>query len=615
MGNSRVAVLLMFLLALSQLGLAFAGTTERVSVSSAGVEANGGTDGAASVSADGRYVAFFMWASNLVDNDTNTAWDVFVRDRQTDTTERVSVSSSGDQGNGHSINGSISAGGRYVAFASDAGNLVTDDTNGTRDVFVRDRQLGTTERVNVSTGGDQASGSSGGPAISADGRSVLFISDATNLVSIDTNGRDDLFVRNLDTGITDRVNVSSTGVEANGETHPGGISSDGRYVAFASSATSLVANDTNGRWDIFVRDRQAGTTERVSVSSSGDQADQDSSSTAISADGRFAAFVSDASDLVTDDTNGMGDIFVRDRVAGTTERVSISTAGQQADSSSSEVAISADGRFLAFVSGATNLAPGDTNSSGDIFVRDREAGVTTLVSLSSTGAQSSGDIREPAISANGRFVSFISSAADLVPDDMNNEFDVFLRDRQTFTDVPLTHWAFYHVGACAQSGIVGGYGDGTYQPAGPVPRDQMAVFVSRAIVDGDANVPAGPTEATFDDVPTGYWSYDYIECCVAKDVVQGYDAVTYGPTDLVSRDAMAVFIARACAGGDAGVPDGPATATFDDVPTGYWSYKYIEYCVDKEIVQGYAPTTYGPTGVVTRDQMAVFVTRAFGLTM
>jgi len=193
-----------------------------------------------------------------------------------------------------------------------------------------------------------------------------------------------------------------------------------------------------------------------------------------------------------------------------------------------------------------------------------------------------------------------------------------------FPDVPAwgfgtdgldPHWAYYQVMACVEARIVSGYGDGTYQPTESVARDTMAVFIARAMAGGDANVPAGPDTATFNDVPTDYWSYKYIEYCVANDVVQGYDAVTYGPANLVNRDSMAVFIARAVAGGDAGVPAGPAEATFDDVPTDYWSYKYIEYCAANDVVQGYDAVTYGPTVPVTRDQMAVFITRAFGLPM
>jgi hypothetical protein len=135
------------------------------------------------------------------------------------------------------------------------------------------------------------------------------------------------------------------------------------------------------------------------------------------------------------------------------------------------------------------------------------------------------------------------------------------------------------------------------------------------IASGDDEVPEGPPEAAFDDVPTDHWAYKYVEYCVANDVVQGYDPVTYGPGDIVGRDSMAVFISRAVAGGDGNVPAGPDTATFDDVPTDYWCYKYIEYCVANDIVQGCDSVTYGPTGVVTRDQMAVFICRAFDLPM
>ncbi len=183
-----------------------------------------------------------------------------------------------------------------------------------------------------------------------------------------------------------------------------------------------------------------------------------------------------------------------------------------------------------------------------------------------------------------------------------------------FADVPPDHWAHDEIVACASAGIVGGYGEGLYEPTWSVSRDQMAVFISRALAGGDDNVPDGPTEATFNDVPTDNWAYKYVEYCVANGVVQGYDAVTYAPTVTVSRASMAVFIARAVAGGDGSVPVGPAVPTFNDVPTEHWAYKYIEYCADGGIVQGYDPTTYGPEVTVGRAQMAVFISRAFSLT-
>jgi Tol biopolymer transport system component len=227
------------------------------------------------------------------------------------TTVRVSVSSSDTQANSRSMSPAISADGRYVAFESYASNLVAGDTNDRRDVFVGDRVTGTTERVSVSSSGTQANSRSMSPAISADGRYVAFNSDARNLVAGDTNRAQDVFVHNRSTGTTRRVSKSSSGTQANQRSSTGGISADGRYVAFESWASNLVAGDTNDRSDVFVRDRATGTTQRVSVSSAGTQANQGSWDPAVSADGRYVAFGSYASNLVAGDTNDVGDVFLR----------------------------------------------------------------------------------------------------------------------------------------------------------------------------------------------------------------------------------------------------------------------------------------------------------------
>jgi Tol biopolymer transport system component len=325
------------------------------------------------ISADGRFVAFESTASNLVAGDTNESTDVFVRDRVAGTTERVGVASDGAQANSDSYSPVISADGRFVAFESLASNLVVGDTNGSGDVFVRDRVAGTTERVGVASGGAQANRDSLSPAVSADGRFVAFESTASNLVAGDTNSTRDVFVRDRVAATTERVSVGSDGAQANGYSLLPAISADGRFVAFESYASNLVAGDTNESTDVFVRDRVAATTERVSVA--------DSLSPVISADGRFVAFASYASNLVAGDTNGSRDVFVRDRVAGTTERVSVASGGAQANRDSHRAVISADGRFVAFLSTASNLVAGDTNGSGDVFVRDRVAATTTLVSV------------------------------------------------------------------------------------------------------------------------------------------------------------------------------------------------------------------------------------------
>ena len=215
------------------------------------------------------------------------------------TTERVSVASNGGQADSSSVNPAVSADGRFVAFESDASNLVGGDTNGLNDIFVHDRQTGTTERVSVATGGTEANGVSYTPAISADGRFVAFYSNATNLVGGDTNGTSDVFVHDRQTGTTERVSVATGGAEANGGSSTAAISADGRFVAFHSDATNLVSGDTNGARDIFVHDRQTGTTERVSVATGGAQANSGSANPAISADGRFVAFYSVATNLVS----------------------------------------------------------------------------------------------------------------------------------------------------------------------------------------------------------------------------------------------------------------------------------------------------------------------------
>lgn len=251
------------------------------------------------------------------------------------TTERVSVSSNGKQGNSDSTGGTIGDAmtddGRYVVFQSEASNLVPGDTNGVSDVFLRDRRTGQTQRVSVSSTGSQGSQDSFGGAISASGRYVVFYSDAIDLVPRDSNGQADVFVRNLKTGTTQRVNVGTDGRQANGPSFGSAISADGRYVVFASTATNLVLGDNNGWQDIFVRDRKSGTTSRVSIRTGGRQANGDSFGGAISADGRFVGFSSDATNLVAHDTNFTADVFVRDRVLGTTERVNVGPGGIEAE--------------------------------------------------------------------------------------------------------------------------------------------------------------------------------------------------------------------------------------------------------------------------------------------
>jgi Tol biopolymer transport system component len=420
---AAVVILLTLAVAAAQ---ALSAVTELVSFNSSGLQGNSSSL-YPSISADGRFVAFISSASNLVPSDTNNTFDVFVRDRMTGQTEIVSVSSQGIQGNNTSAGSCISADGRFVAFHSRASNLVPSDTNGYVDVFIHDRMTGQTEIVSVSSQGVQGNGDSYGCALSADGRFVAFRSDASNLVPDDTNGYSDMFVHDRVTGQTERVSVSSQGVQGNGDSFSPSISADGRFVAFWSDASNFVPDDTNGQIDIFVHDRVTGQTERVSVSSEGVQGNYDSGFyVSISADGRFVAFDSDANNL-TPGVYYYSNVFVHDRVTSQTERVSISP--DPGTGNSYAPSISADGRFVAFYSDANNLVPGDTNYASDVFVHDRMTRQTTRVSVSSEGLQGNGNSFFPSISADGRFVAFYSDANNLVPGDTNYARDIFVHDR------------------------------------------------------------------------------------------------------------------------------------------------------------------------------------------
>ncbi|MBI2842240.1 MAG: PD40 domain-containing protein [Armatimonadetes bacterium] len=429
---------LVFIFGLAVAGPAqLGGVTVRVSISSISGEPENDHSVYPSISGDGRYVAFESYATNLVPLDTNGFSDVFVRDMVLGPTERVSVSTGGVQGDLESHYPSISGDGRYVAFESYATNLVPGDTNVQYDVFVRDMVLGTTERVSVSTGGAQGDGGSLQPSISADGRYVAFSSGAKNLVPGDMGG-DGIFVRDRVLGTTERVSVSTDGVQADKISASPSISGDGRYVAFFSYAKNLVPGDTNDRADVFVRDRVLGTTERVSVSTDGVQANSDCIGDSISGDGGYVVFKSDASNLVPGDTNVWDDIFVRDRVLGTTERVSVSTGGVQGNSFSGTIralSISEGGRYVTWTSSASNLVPLDTNGFADVFVRDRVLGTTERVSVSTGGVQgNNGSGDGVSISGNGRYVAFDSWAWNLVHDDTNWVVDIFLRDTGHFGD-------------------------------------------------------------------------------------------------------------------------------------------------------------------------------------
>jgi hypothetical protein len=403
--------------------------TTRVSLTSGGAEGNG-VSGNAWVSADGRCVAFTSDASNLVSGDTNGRWDIFVHDRVTGVTERISVDSSGAEANDDSTWASISADGNLVAFSSWASNLVSGDTNNLADVFLRDRSSGITECVSVDLGGLPGNSMSFFNSISADGRFVAFDSRSSNLVPGDTKGYQDVFLRDRLNGTTERVSVDSSGNQVNGNSFRPAVSADAAFVAFTSSAPDLVAGDTNNCIDVFVRDQSTGVIDLESVDSSGNQGNGDSHPTTISADGQVVGFMSLASNLDPSDGNLFSDIYVHDRHAGTTECVSVNASGVAGnDDSFFPVTVSEGGRFAAFSSNASDLVVGDTNVQCDVFVRDRTAAAMERVSVDSSGAEANKESSGGSLTPNGEIVAFDSFASNLVPNDTNGVNDAFVRDR------------------------------------------------------------------------------------------------------------------------------------------------------------------------------------------
>jgi len=422
------------------LGSARGATTTRVSVSTGGAQGNNESS-TPSTSSYGRFVAFASDADNLVAGDTNGKMDVFVRDYVTSPapqTIRVSVASDGTQADSHCADPSISVDGQFVAFVSRATNLVPGGAGGGCHVYVHNRLTGETSLVSVASDGTPGNADSSEPSISGDGQFVAFTSQATNLAPGGASSWPDVFVHNTQSGQTTCISITFSGADGNGLSGSPAISADGRFVAFVSSSSNLVADDTNTCLDVFVRDRQGGATTRVSVRAGGVEANWDSDAPSISGDGRFVAFESKATNLVADDTNGHDDVFVHDVPAGQTALVSVASDGTQGDYHSSAPSISADGWFVAFVSGAKNLIEIDTNWSDDVFVRNRQTDETTRVSVASDGTEANWESARPSISADGGHVAFETAADNLVAGDTNLATDVFVHERGLITPAPPT---------------------------------------------------------------------------------------------------------------------------------------------------------------------------------
>lgn len=441
---STVRVILLAGICIPLGGVLRAQTTTRVSVDSHGGQSNGESY-VSGISGDGRLIVFVSRADNLVPGDTNSWPDVFVHDRVTGETTRVSVDSQGMQSNAESETATISDDGRFVAFSSWASNLVIDDTNGCRDIFVRDLVTGETSRVSVDSNGAQAYGGSylWGPCITPDGRYVAFSSTAPNLVLGDTNGVEDIFVHDRVTGQTTRENVSSNGVQANaayiGPVNPA-ISADDRKVTFFSNATNLVPNDTNGVADVFVHDRSTGETVRVSVDSQGVQGNSESGYGTLSTDGRFVAFESLASNFYWGDTYGTYDVFVHDSLTGETAHVGFDTEDGEFDVMPE---ISVSGRYVVYLS---NMR---------VFVEDLDTRQITQADVNSQGEPGNAFSEGALLSADEQFVAIQSWASNLVPGDTNELRDVFEHDLTRGPCSFAASWQNYGSGWPGTTGVPG----------------------------------------------------------------------------------------------------------------------------------------------------------------
>jgi len=515
------------IIALISSGLRFAGAyprpgeIERVSVSTSGergggqFEPNWQTD----VSPEGRYVVFDGWSPKLApehDDGGVAKSQVYIRDREASTTELASVNAHGVKADSHSSSGVISPDARYIAFSSLGRNLAPGSSMGAHQIYLRDRETGTIERVSVNAAGEAGAApgaftraDSEAPSMTPDARYVAFQSRATNLVATpDVNGSAlDVYVRDRVTQTTERVSVDGAGVQLDGESLIPHISDDGRYIAFENFSLEVgdalrfpPREDNVWKSRVYIHDRDTGETVLVSIASDGAPANGDAMFNGMTPDGRFVVFSSDATNLVPHSVDpevlpdcnfsseegglvcrdrGPWNVYVHDRASGVTERASVTDAGEQGNGPSSGGFISDDGRSVVFLSGATNLVAGDTNGGADIFVHDRVMGTVERVSVSNSGGQLSGQCGEPTrISADGRFPVFTCFGGGLMPDAPSDGIDVFVRDRGPvlgighLTAIPddmsllVSGWATFSGEVLAEAADPGNDGQSTGDPPG-----------------------------------------------------------------------------------------------------------------------------------------------------
>jgi Tol biopolymer transport system component len=381
-------------------------------------DASGAYSYAPSVSSDGNYVAFQSLTADRRDGDRNTVEDVFRRDVAQSATVLVSLSNDGRQGNNRSYAPDMTADGATVVFESLASNLVPGDNNNTSDIFLRDLTAQTTTRISIASDGGDSNGASFRPAISSDGAFIAFCSRATNLVPGGGTQAASAFLFERATGKITRIPIDAPAGPTSGCQRVA-IDSNGGVVAVASLSGELS--------NVYTYDRASGTAAQLIPTADGSSG---ISGLAISGDGQAVAFDSTATNLVLQDTNRSRDVFVETLGDRKTTRVSVRSDGSQlpADSGMSGVAISGDGRFVVFGSVANEVVPGDSNGREDVFRHELASGQTTIVSVTPDGQPANDSSYAPDINADGSAVAFASLATNIIAGDANRQQDVFERN-------------------------------------------------------------------------------------------------------------------------------------------------------------------------------------------
>ncbi|TAE80801.1 MAG: hypothetical protein EAZ74_05990 [Alphaproteobacteria bacterium] len=417
----------------------------RISVTNLAEEGNESSHNP-SFSPDGTKIVFHSSATNFIENDANGWRDVFVKDSVTGEITSISTNSTGEQGNLWSYDGRFSPDGTKIVFHSGANNLIENDINAWNAIFIKDLLTNEVMRVDVSALGEPLDGSSYNARFSPDGTKIIFESSASNLVEGDTNGWDDLFIKDLLTNELTRVSVNALGEEGNGWFYNGSFSPDGTKIIFESWADNLIAEDSNGEEDIFMKDLLTGEITRLSTNFFGEEGTLRSHNPQFSPDGTQVLFTSWADNLVENDTNNLPDIFVKDIISGEVLRVNTNAMGEQLDGWSFGTAnFSPDGTQVVFESLSSTLVEDDTNGWYDIFVKDLRTGEVSIVSRTPTDEQANGWSRNPSFSPDGMSIVFESQANNLVENDSNEHWDIFhvtLSDTETefsaFDDVQTT---------------------------------------------------------------------------------------------------------------------------------------------------------------------------------